>query len=187
MLPTRAKDDGPAVFKQLILMEDLVVMDASKPCHELYMQFSSLFPIIGGGVGQQLQARYCSRVDFKRNTLHSAALWRQTCHRLNEEQHHFCNVNMQTIVDDLAQSLIQSSNDKGKRVLVGLCGTPGSGKSQLARHVVKRINGTLSKSIAVVVGMDGWHLTRAQLAQMPDPQLAKDRRGAAWTFDDKVC
>lgn len=31
--------------------------------------------------------------------------------------------------------------------------------------------------------MDGWHLTRAQLAALPDPQLAKDRRGAHWTFD----
>ena len=36
---------------------------------------------------------------------------------------------------------------------------------------------------AIVVGLDGWHLTRAQLAALPDPQLAKDRRGAHWTFD----
>lgn len=94
---------------------------------------------------------------------------------------------MQTIVDDLAQSLIRVSNQKGKRVLVGLCGTPGSGKSQLAKHVVERINAVQKdQQLAVVVGMDGWHLTRAQLAQMPDPQLAKDKRGAAWTFDDQV-
>ena len=33
------------------------------------------------------------------------------------------------------------------------------------------------------MGLDGWHLTRAQLAVLPDPQLAKDRRGAHWTFD----
>lgn len=31
--------------------------------------------------------------------------------------------------------------------------------------------------------MDGWHLTQSQLASLPDPQLAKDRRGAHWTFD----
>ena len=36
---------------------------------------------------------------------------------------------------------------------------------------------------AIVVGLDGWHLTRAQLAALPDPQLAKARRGAHWTFD----
>ena len=31
--------------------------------------------------------------------------------------------------------------------------------------------------------MDGYHLTRAQLSAMPDPQHAHDRRGAAFTFD----
>ena len=34
-----------------------------------------------------------------------------------------------------------------------------------------------------MVGLDGWHLTRAQLAALPDPELAKDRRGAHWTYD----
>lgn len=37
--------------------------------------------------------------------------------------------------------------------------------------------------IAVCVGLDGWHLTRAQLDAFPDPKLAHDRRGAHWTFD----
>ena len=36
---------------------------------------------------------------------------------------------------------------------------------------------------AVLVGLDGWHLTRAQLDAMPDPRLAHDRRGSHWTFD----
>jgi len=36
---------------------------------------------------------------------------------------------------------------------------------------------------AILVGLDGWHLTRAQLATLPDPKLARDRRGAHWTFD----
>lgn len=31
--------------------------------------------------------------------------------------------------------------------------------------------------------MDGYHLTRAQLSAMPDPQTAHARRGAAFTFD----
>ena len=31
--------------------------------------------------------------------------------------------------------------------------------------------------------MDGYHLTRAQLSAMPNPQHAHDRRGAAFTFD----
>lgn len=36
---------------------------------------------------------------------------------------------------------------------------------------------------AILVGLDGWHYTRAHLDVMPDPKLAHDRRGAHWTFD----
>lgn len=41
----------------------------------------------------------------------------------------------------------------------------------------------LKSSRAILVGLDGWHLTRAQLDSMPDPKLAHDRRGSHWTFD----
>lgn len=34
--------------------------------------------------------------------------------------------------------------------------------------------------------MDGYHLYRAQLTAMPDPHTAHERRGAAFTFDDKA-
>ena len=37
--------------------------------------------------------------------------------------------------------------------------------------------------IAAFVPMDGYHLSRAQLSAMPDPELAHARRGAAFTFD----
>jgi len=36
---------------------------------------------------------------------------------------------------------------------------------------------------AILVGLDGWHLSRAQLDVFPEPQLAHDRRGSHWTFD----
>jgi pantothenate kinase len=88
------------------------------------------------------------------------------------------------LVDSLLSRLKEANNDQ--RVLIGLCGIPGSGKSQLARHVAAQINERAERDIAIVIGMDGWHLTRAQLEKMPDPQLAKDKRGAAWTFDAKV-
>ncbi len=35
----------------------------------------------------------------------------------------------------------------------------------------------------IVLSMDGFHLTKAQLRQMPDPDAALARRGAPWTFD----
>lgn len=54
--------------------------------------------------------------------------------------------------------------------------------------VVRRCNDLLSEKYleaikAILVGLDGWHLTRAELDEFPDPKLAHDRRGAHWTFD----
>lgn len=76
------------------------------------------------------------------------------------------------------------------RLIVGIAGIPASGKSTLAKIIVDHANTTLKTDVelaerteAIVVGLDGWHLTRAQLTALPDPQLAKDRRGAHWTFD----
>ncbi|KAF8907674.1 P-loop containing nucleoside triphosphate hydrolase protein [Gymnopilus junonius] len=36
---------------------------------------------------------------------------------------------------------------------------------------------------AILVGLDGWHLSRAKLDVFPNPQNAHDRRGIHWTFD----
>lgn len=71
-----------------------------------------------------------------------------------------------------------------------MAGIPGSGKSTLARHVCDAVNAKLGAKEddsvqATVVGMDGWHFSRAVLEGFPDPQEAKDRRGAAFTFDAK--
>ena len=38
----------------------------------------------------------------------------------------------------------------------------------------------------IALGMDGFHLTKAQLRQMPDPEEALARRGAPWTFDPRA-
>lgn len=84
--------------------------------------------------------------------------------------------------------------------MIGIAGIPASGKTTLAVLVVDKINQLLDESRseqpsstpestllrstkAILVGLDGWHLTRAQLDSMPDPKLAHDRRGSHWTFD----
>jgi len=78
------------------------------------------------------------------------------------------------------------------RLIIGIAGIPASGKSTLAKLIVKHTNVILQTDVesepaerteAIVIGLDGWHLTRAQLAALPNPQLAKSRRGAHWTFD----
>ena len=71
---------------------------------------------------------------------------------------------------------------------------PIVGKTTLAKLVAEGLNaihneqapGCASTPIATSVPMDGYHLSRAQLSAMPDPNTAHHRRGAAFTFDDKA-
>ncbi|KAF9817430.1 hypothetical protein IEO21_03387 [Rhodonia placenta] len=99
----------------------------------------------------------------------------------------------------LASILVQRlrSTSPTSRIIVGLSGVPASGKSTLAQIIVDRVNETFRadssietvdgetkhNNVAVLIGLDGWHMTRAQLDAFPDPKLAHDRRGAHWTFD----
>jgi pantothenate kinase len=88
---------------------------------------------------------------------------------------------------------ISSRTPPSARLLVGISGIPASGKSSFAELLIENINtllrswsdsqDTIQGAGAVLVGLDGWHLTRAQLDIFPDPKLAHDRRGIHWTFD----
>jgi pantothenate kinase len=69
-----------------------------------------------------------------------------------------------------------------KRILVGMAGPPGSGKTTIAAKVLGLLNSELGKP-AVAIPMDGFHYTRAQLDAFPDPTEAHKRRGAPWTFN----
>jgi len=60
------------------------------------------------------------------------------------------------------------------RLVVGIAGAPGSGKSTIAAQVVERLG-----SGAALVGMDGFHLPQSRLVQLG----RRDRMGAADTFD----
>lgn len=79
------------------------------------------------------------------------------------------------------QSLLRSHAPR--RVVVGLVGLPGAGKSTLAARLVAGLDASAGPGTALALGMDGFHLTRAQLARLPDPAQALARRGAPWTFD----
>ncbi|EXJ94054.1 hypothetical protein A1O1_02447 [Capronia coronata CBS 617.96] len=72
------------------------------------------------------------------------------------------------------------------RLLVGIAGPPGCGKTTIAEHVVNLINGTPSSRKtchAQAVPMDGFHYTRRYLDTLPNREEAYLRRGAPWTFD----
>ncbi|ODN94284.1 hypothetical protein L198_05140 [Cryptococcus wingfieldii CBS 7118] len=100
---------------------------------------------------------------------------------------------------------------ENKRLLIAVAGPPGSGKSTLAypltdalnalilhhpppnpSHLEEPASNLLAESsdqhgqgdeVAIAVGLDGWHHTRAELDAFPDPVEAHWRRGAAFTFN----
>jgi pantothenate kinase len=63
----------------------------------------------------------------------------------------------------------------GRRVIVGIAGAPGAGKSTLAVDLVHRLDG----APAVVVPMDGFHLSNEELARLDLAHV----KGAPETFD----
>lgn len=80
-----------------------------------------------------------------------------------------------TTVLALADDLRSLAASRGRRVLVGLCGPPGTGKTTTA----VALRDELGTSRAVVVQLDGFHLASNLLA---GTELA-ERRGAIDTFD----
>ncbi|MCA5892302.1 nucleoside/nucleotide kinase family protein [Isoptericola sp. NEAU-Y5] len=64
----------------------------------------------------------------------------------------------------------------GERRVLGIVGAPGAGKSTLATTLAD----ALGPDLAVVVGMDGFHLSDAVLAR----HGRRERKGAIDTFDD---
>lgn len=69
------------------------------------------------------------------------------------------------------------------RAIIAFAGPPGSGKSTIAEEVVRRLNKRAAKPFAVVMSMDGFHLPRKTLDELPNREEAYERRGVAWTFD----
>lgn len=87
------------------------------------------------------------------------------------------------LADPVAQILALRARRPQPRLVLGLAGLPGSGKSTLGRQLAEAVNARAGAPVMQTLGMDGFHLTRAALAQFPDPVQALRRRGAPWTFD----
>lgn len=80
---------------------------------------------------------------------------------------------------ELARRVIELMPERG-RILVGITGSPGAGKTTLAMKVAARVNELLgSAAIAVHLPMDGFHLANATLDRLG----RHDRKGAIDTFD----
>lgn len=70
--------------------------------------------------------------------------------------------------------LLEPHLDTGRRVILGIAGPPGAGKSTLATSLVSSLGRR-----SVVVPLDGFHLADAELRR----QGLLDRKGAPDTFD----
>jgi pantothenate kinase len=88
-----------------------------------------------------------------------------------------------TITQPAAQLLALLEAHPSRRTVVGIVGLPGSGKSTIAAQLAAEVNAQAGPGTVLALGMDGFHLSRAALAQLPDPAVALARRGAPWTFD----
>jgi len=66
-------------------------------------------------------------------------------------------------------------NKSQKRIVIGIVGKPGAGKSTLTAHLINN----LPKVSAALIPMDGYHLSNKQLSKLG----LSDRKGAFNTFD----
>ncbi|MFJ1967804.1 nucleoside/nucleotide kinase family protein [Streptomyces sp. NPDC087903] len=79
--------------------------------------------------------------------------------------------------DDLLTRARALTRD-GRRAVLGIAGSPGSGKTTLAEHLVRALDETGAPRVAHVP-MDGFHLADVELDRLG----RRDRKGAPDTFD----
>ena len=87
------------------------------------------------------------------------------------------------LLDQPVQWLLSRLESRTPRWIIGMAGVPGSGKSTMAAGLATEVNARTAPNTMVALGMDGFHLTKAELRQLPNPAEAMARRGAPWTFD----
>lgn len=80
-------------------------------------------------------------------------------------------LNLSKLISDIGRR-------RGQHMIIGLAGPPGSGKSTLASYIVDEVN-RHGDSTAIVLPMDGFHLSNSQLEKKGIAQI----KGAPETFD----
>ncbi len=78
-------------------------------------------------------------------------------------------------LEEAFERAVTLTHNTDSRVIIGLIGKPGAGKSTLSSYLLKK----LPKETTALIPMDGFHLSNAQLAIL----TRADRKGAPDTFD----
>ncbi len=94
--------------------------------------------------------------------------------------------NTPPLLEQPVQRLLSLVETGGPRRMIALAGLPGAGKSTLAARLTAEVNAEAGQGAMAALGMDGFHLTRAALRRLPNPEEALARRGAPWTFDPEA-
>jgi pantothenate kinase len=88
---------------------------------------------------------------------------------------------MKPTVDELALRILDrlATAAPDARVMIGITGSPGAGKTTLAEQLVERLGADVEPGQVVHVPMDGFHLADVTLERLG----LRDRKGAPATFD----
>lgn len=84
-----------------------------------------------------------------------------------------------TALDALVRRVLALSDAAGRRIIIGITGSPGAGKSTLAESLATSVDALRGAGTAVHVPMDGYHLANATLDRLG----LRHRKGAIETFD----
>lgn len=85
-----------------------------------------------------------------------------------------------TTLDDVAHDAIECAiAAAGRRIILGIAGPPGAGKSTLAEFIVERARAKMGDSWAAYLPMDGYHLSNRQLERLG----LESRKGSPPSFD----
>lgn len=90
---------------------------------------------------------------------------------------------MPLILEEFLPHLLARLESGAARWMIGMAGLPGSGKSTFAARLADEVNARTRPDTMIALGMDGFHLSKAELNRLPDPGAAFARRGAPWTFN----
>ena len=92
----------------------------------------------------------------------------------------------EVLTDPISRLMNHLNGSSSRRFIIALAGYPGSGKSTISKRWAREIKGRIrtysgSESF-LVLGMDGFHLSKKRLRSMENPEEALARRGAPYTF-----